>query len=249
MSTGISYLDESISPIAMRCSFAACPCRADCWHLKMADRLAGNKNLVKHLREAYEGGPPVLCRDRLAKILRMEKGRRIGIQFMGDLFDHQILDEFAMTVFDCLRQASLHSYFLLTKQASRMVDFAEKHYARYMPFLSDVYWGASIIDQTNADRMIPELLEIPGKKWISYEPALDKVWFGPDLYQFSWLVVGGHNSPARYPCKLEWVESAVDEARSAGIPVYVKQIHVDGKLVHDINNFPDNLRIREWPNG
>jgi len=48
-------------------------------------------------------------------------------------------------------------------------------------------------------------------------------------------------------CKIKWVESIVNQCREAEIPVFVKQIHLNGKLVKNINLFPEHLRIREYP--
>ena len=49
------------------------------------------------------------------------------------------------------------------------------------------------------------------------------------------------------PCKLEWVELIVRQCREAGIPVFVKQLEINGKLVKDINKFPPELQIRQIP--
>lgn len=35
--------------------------------------------------------------------------------------------------------------------------------------------------------------------------------------------------------------------KAAGVPVFVKQLDINGKVVHDINQFPESLRVREWP--
>jgi hypothetical protein len=43
------------------------------------------------------------------------------------------------------------------------------------------------------------------------------------------------------------VESVVDQCRSAGVPVFVKQLDLDGKCVTDIGQFPEHLRIRQVP--
>lgn len=54
---------------------------------------------------------------------------------------------------------------------------------------------------------------------------------------------GGH--PGR-PCKLEWVRDLVKQCDTAGVPVHIKQLHINGKLVKDVNKFPADLQRREF---
>ena len=62
-----------------------------------------------------------------------------------------------------------------------------------------------------------------------------------------WLVVGCESGPKRRPCKIEWVESIVEQCRAANIPVFVKQLDIGDNCVTDINKFPAHLRIRQVP--
>ena len=43
--------------------------------------------------------------------------------------------------------------------------------------------------------------------------------------------------------------SVVEQCREAGCKVFVKQIEVDGKVVHDPAAMPADLRVRELPGG
>ena len=85
--------------------------------------------------------------------------------------------------------------------------------------------------------------------WISCEPLLGPIDFHFYTYWLlpSWVVVGCESGPNRRPCKIEWVESIVDQCRSAKIPVFVKQLDIGGKCEHDIDKFPAHLRIRQVP--
>ena len=62
-----------------------------------------------------------------------------------------------------------------------------------------------------------------------------------------WVVCGCESGKNRRPCRLEWVESIVDQCRDANIPVFVKQLDIDGKCERDITKFPPHLRIRQVP--
>lgn len=81
-----------------------------------------------------------------------------------------------------------------------------------------------------------------------------------DVNKISWVIVGGEsgNDKGRYryrPCKLEWIESIIEQCRNAGVPVFVKQLgtYLAKKLSlkdrhgGEINEWPEHLRIREIP--
>ena len=112
--------------------------------------------------------------------------------------------------------------------------------------------GVSVCDQEDADRKIPELLKIPGKKWISIEPCLSHIslrgydgkiyrpWLDTHAYpkMIDLIVIGAESGPKRRTCKIEWMIDAVKQCKSAGVPVFVKQIQDSkGKVIHDINLF------------
>ena len=62
-----------------------------------------------------------------------------------------------------------------------------------------------------------------------------------------WAIVGAESGPNARPCDLKWVRSFRDQCQDAGVPLFVKQIHIDGRLVKDIEQFPPDLQIRQWP--
>lgn len=75
-----------------------------------------------------------------------------------------------------------------------------------------------------------------------------------------WVIVGGEsgneNGKYRYrECKIEWIESIVDQCKNAGVPVFVKQLgtHFSKKMGlkdrhgGDISEWPEHLRIRQFP--
>lgn len=69
-------------------------------------------------------------------------------------------------------------------------------------------------------------------------------WHGPD-----WVIVGGESGPGARPMDLKWAESLVHQCQVADVPVFVKQLGVKAgsKTHHDINTFPEALRVREFP--
>ena len=85
--------------------------------------------------------------------------------------------------------------------------------------------------------------------WVSMEPLLGPI--EAPIAGLSplpkWIAVGCESGPNRRPCKLEWIESIVEQCRSFNIPVFVKQLDLDGKCERDITKFPAHLQIRQVP--
>ena len=110
--------------------------------------------------------------------------------------------------------------------------------------LSNVWLGVSVENQRWAER-VDTLLQTPAAvRFVSAEPLLGpldlNLEFGycpkhdfsggsclqrhhPGVRHLDWLIVGGESGPNARPMRIEWLESLVDQADEAGIPVFVKQ--------------------------
>ena len=126
----------------------------------------------------------------------------------------------------------------------------------HIPFskldLSNHYFGFTAENQEwFAKRGMEVLKNFPkwAKLWVSMEPLLGPIGaiLGLDPKP-SWIVVGAESGKNRRPCKIEWVESIVEECRAADVPVFVKQICLpSGKFTNKIEEFPAHLQIRQVP--
>lgn len=62
-----------------------------------------------------------------------------------------------------------------------------------------------------------------------------------------WVIVGSESGAGRRPMKTEWAESIRDQCKAAGVPFFMKQMSVNGRISGDIELFPKSLQIREFP--
>jgi len=76
-----------------------------------------------------------------------------------------------------------------------------------------------------------------------YKNAIDK------SKRFEWVIVGCESGPKRRPCPIEWIENIVKQCQDAGVSVFVKQIEINGKVSHDMAEWPPALRVRQLPEG
>lgn len=155
------------------------------------------------------------------------------------------------------------TYIWLTKRVYRMcraLDIIGKN-ANLERWLGTHYFGFTAENQVWYDRRFRESRQLPDwtNWWISAEPLLGPIdlglsdrhpvtgAFGVIPHLPSWVVVGCESGSNRRPCKIEWVESIVEQCLAVGVPVFVKQLSIGGKCVTDINKFPSHLQIRQVP--
>lgn len=162
---------------------------------------------------------PTFHRYRLDEPLQKKKPQNIFVSSMGDLFGPWIPDEWIQAVFNACKQAPQHRYLFLTKYPARYTDLAQKG---KLPTDSNFWYGSTA---TN-----------PGMKFwwstghntfVSFEPLLSP--FEPaegkgGIKRIGWAIIGAMSGAGKvkYQPKKEWVDSIVDEARAAGVPVFMK---------------------------
>ena len=155
------------------------------------------------------------------------------------------------------------TYLWLTKRPGEMVDtLMHSSWAvddEEMTFgwceMGNQYFGFTAENQEWYDRRFKEFrkLATKWKGWLSAEPLLGPIDLGlrnvypPEAMPFQWVVVGCESGWRRRPCKLEWVEDIVAECMSANVPVFVKQLDLNGRCEANINKFPAHLRVRQVP--
>lgn len=109
----IGYLELDWSPVAgctNGCSW--------CWARRQARRQKYN------CRKCYEFEPH-LHPERLDEPLKRRTPAVIGVAFMGDLFDPTLDDEVRDKVFAVMALAHWHTYVVLTKQPTRMLEYLQ----------------------------------------------------------------------------------------------------------------------------
>jgi len=110
-------------------------------------------------------------------------------------------------------------------------------------------WLGVTIENEKYKHRANVLSEIPAAmRFISNEPLLSDIRYTTDeLRHIDWLIIGCESGPKRRPCKLEWVRNIVSQCKAANVPVFIKQLNINGKVEHNIEKFPEDLRIREYP--
>lgn len=194
------------------------------------------------------------------------------VNSMSDLFHEKVGFNWIMRVWDVMRDTPQHTYQILTKRADIM-SRTGKALSEIYGVLPNVWLGVSVETQQYADERIPYLLETPAAiRFLSCEPLLGPVdldgYLGTELqlsdYDFDigdgvdWVIVGGESGPGARAFDLDWANSLVKQCQNTDTAVFVKQLGSNPRMDNvgyptkdkkggDINEWPEWLRVREFP--
>lgn len=232
---------------------------AHCYAERMSKRLAG--------RFGYPADVPfrvTLHPERLDEPLKWRIPRTCFICSMGDLFHEDVHWSTTATIFDLMARSPIHAFLGLTKRPALMQAFLawytpSKGVTSYQWPFDNVWLGVTAENQEMADKRIPILGGIPAAiRFVSVEPmigpvdmhnvgpektAISAIGYGPQYGRSAvdWVIVGGETGPGRRKMQLDWARDVRDQCHSAGIPFFFKRTG-NGPT-------PDDLKIREWPEG
>ena len=238
--TGIPYCDKTWNPV-VGCKGCELP---QCWakdlhNMRHKAYMAGKKlpDMYK-----YPFSKIQLFPERLDEPLHWKKPRIIFVGSQTDLFGKDVHGGFLDKIFEVVNMCPQHKFLFLTKETKRMAEICQSDPLHYCP--DNAWFGATIVSSDDYLCRMEDLIDVPAlHRWISFEP----LWSGfpqIDFTGINWIVVGSDFNTKR-ECNIQWVRNLVWRAKAAGVKVFVKQLHIDGKLVKDINQFPEDLRLQE----
>ena len=142
-------------------------------------------------------------------------------------------------------------FLFLTKRPELAVELLP--YAWHYEWPSNVWMGTTVENQEQVKRMIP-LLDTPAPvHFISVEPMLEQVYLGfpawPNPRRDMWVICGGESGAGCRPMELWWAQDLYDQCRKANVPFFMKQLGAHPNKRHELTDFPEQLRIREFPEG
>jgi protein gp37 len=192
---------------------------------------------------------------------------RVFCASLADVFDNEVPEDWRVDLFDLIEATPYLTWMVLTKRIGNASAYR---------FPKNLWLGATVVNQEEASRDVPRLLEIPATKhWISYEPALgpvdwcealgiwwnqtEKRWIQERGPRVDWIIVGGESGGQARPFVLGWAKDTARQCKIAGVAVHVKQLgsnptnregephHQRDRAGRDPSEWPEILRVQEWP--
>ncbi|MBO4119888.1 phage Gp37/Gp68 family protein [Cupriavidus gilardii] len=166
-----------------------------------------------------------------------EHGRRqrVFCASLADVFDNAVDPQWRADLFSLIQATPALDWLLLTKRIGNVRALLPEHVTGGgLP--TNVWLGATIVNQEEADRDIPKLLAVPARvRFLSMEPLLGPVTLDQRLVEpiegtsqhgrrfIDWVIVGGESGPGARPMHPDWARSLRDQCAAAGVPFLFKQ--------------------------
>jgi protein gp37 len=184
------------------------------------------------------------------------EAQRLGVRYrvfcasLADVFDNAVDREWRDDLATLILSTPNLDWLLLTKRIGNAGEMLGEMFLDGPP--DNVWIGATIVNQEEADRDIPKLLAVPAaKRFLSMEPLLGPVDLGLQCENWSddivmdpetgayecckacdytgignglnWIIVGGESGPGARPMHPDWARSLRDQCEAAGVPFLFKQ--------------------------
>lgn len=205
---------------------------------------------------------------------------RVFCASLADVFDNAVDPHWCADLFNLIRSTPNLDWLLLTKRIGNVQEMLADVRALAPEYIAPFPWpnlwlGATIVNQAEADRDIPKLLQVPAKvRFLSMEPLLGPVdirhRLGPCVFTekdqsatgrgIDWVIVGGESGPGARPMHPDWARSLRDQCTAAGVPFLFKQWGewMPGDTNDETVSLtfpagmpcgPDNPEWHKWPDG
>jgi len=184
---------------------------AHCYAKTFAERFRGVPG------HPYEQGFDLrLWPERLGLPLKWGQPRLVFVNSMSDLFHADVSDEFIISVFNVMQEASRHTFQVLTKRPERAAALSAR-----LPWPPNVWMGTSIENQRFVGRVESLRATAAKVKFLSCEPLLGSLVL--DLEDVDWVIVGGESGPGARPMRVDWARDIRTQCQRAGAAFFFKQ--------------------------
>ncbi len=263
----IEWTDHTFNPVigCMKVSAGCTHCYAEALMDKRYGRAQWGPN-TRRVRTSSSNWKKPIQWNATAKAT----GRRAKVfcASLSDVFeDHPDWVQPRNDLFNLIAETPHLDWLLLTKRPeniNRMVadyagDCAWLAWNGVYP-RTNIWIGTSVENQEQAEKRIPHLLNVEAPvKFLSCEPLLGPLNLEDLAYEAAgpawagynklvdWIIVGGESGQKARSLQLEWARSLRDQCQAAGTAFFMKQLGGISDKRHDLTDFPEDLRIREFP--
>lgn len=169
---------------------------------------------------------------------------RVFCASLADVFDNKVPDQWRSDLLRLIEQTPNLDWLVLTKRIGNVKRMLANINVERLP--SNVWLGATIVNQQEADRDIPKLLDVDARiRFLSMEPLLGAVDLklsrpardddrqdldgycdtiitqtGTGLH---WIIVGGESGTNARPMHPDWARDIMKQCAKAGTPFLFKQ--------------------------
>lgn len=198
--------------------------------------------------------------------LKWKQPRRVFTCSWSDFFIEQA-DAWRPEAWEIIRKTP-HTYIILTKRIERVPECLPPDWGAGYPNV----WLCVSVESQHFLWRIAQLAEIPAPvHGVSFEPLLGPIDASRYLHLIDWAILGGESGPGARACHVSWIRQLMAQCRSRDVAVFCKQLGANvmgvsnqvreaagadvGRIrFHDrkgadMAEWPEDLRVREFPSG
>lgn len=164
------------------------------------------------------------------------------ISSKGVLYEHVTTHDQRWRFFTMINEGYYPNlmFLLLTKRPSNINKMIPESWKTNPP--KNVMFGTSPVTQQTSEKLITQLLEVNGKRFLSVEPQLDSINIQGFLFNggIDWVIQGGESGHHKRPFNLDWAYYLKQQCEATNTPYFFKQID-------KIKEIPNDLMVRQFP--
>jgi protein gp37 len=171
------------------------------------------------------------------RLMLMKARRRVFCSSLSDVFDNAVAQDWRDAMFAEMAAAPNLDFLVLTKRIGNVRKMVPASWLKSGGWPAHVWIGATIVDQIEAHRDIPKLVDLPAHvRFLSMEPLLGPVDLSavlvpngilrnmvPAIGKLQWVIAGGESGPEARPMHPAWARALRDQCADAGVPFLFKQ--------------------------
>lgn len=246
--TGISWCDSTFNPW-IGCTKAGPGCNL-CYAEALMDK---RWHRVQWGAGALARLPLIWEREHEVFALMHGRRRRVFCASLADVFDNEAPAAWRAELFALIGLTPHLDWLLLTKRIGNVPKMLDQPGMPKGGLPPNVWLGATVVNQAEADRDIPKLLRVPARtRFLSMEPLLGPVDLmplvcddRPALADIDWVIVGGESGRDARPMEAAWATSLRDQCAAAGVPFFFKQW--GGLRPDEAGCHLEDVEFKQWP--
>lgn len=257
--TGIEWCDSTFNPW-MGCTKVSPACD-DCYAARSTPaRTLGiqwGPGQPRRRTSAANWELPLQWQRQAAEFMAQHgRRRRVFCASLADVFDNEVEEPWRLDLFWLIHKTPDLDWLLLTKRIGNAASMIRDAVVQLDPAgewpvpLPNVWIGATVVHQAEADRDVPKLLATPAAvRFLSIEPMLgpidltsirqplagdsytegnvlvrkDTLNLGAARPSIDWVICGGESGPNARPMHPDWARSLRDQCAAAAVPFLFKQ--------------------------
>lgn len=172
---------------------------------------------------------------------------RVFCASLADVFDSAVPQQWREDLFDLIRETPNLDWLLLTKRISNVNRMLPHWWGYGWP---NVWIGATVVTQREAERDIPRLARIPAQvRFLSCEPLIERISLQRiDCRGVHWIIVGGESGPNARPLDPDWCQLLRCEAAEKRMAFFMKQgSQANWPDWKDFGAWRSTIQVREFP--